>query len=54
MTPSAPGPDSTFQYMGDMDALAANLIHQQIVVSALACDITRVACLEYGTTRSSS
>jgi Protein of unknown function (DUF1552) len=46
--PSAPGPDSAFQYMGDMDALAANLIHQQIVVSALACDITRVACLEYG------
>ena len=30
--PSTPGADSTFQYMGDMDALAANLIHQQIIV----------------------
>ena len=37
-----------FQFMGDMDALAANLVHQQIIVSAFACDITRVACLEYG------
>ncbi len=46
--PSVPGADSTFQYMGDMDALAANLIHQQIIVSALACDITRVVGLEYG------
>jgi hypothetical protein len=46
--PSVPGADSSFQYMGDLDALAANLIHQQIVVSAFACDITRVACLEYG------
>jgi hypothetical protein len=46
--PAVPGADSTFQYMGDMDALAGNLIHQQILVSALACDITRVACLEYG------
>jgi hypothetical protein len=47
-TPSTPGADSTLQYMGSMDALAANLIHQQILVSALACDITRVAALEYG------
>jgi hypothetical protein len=46
--PMVPGADSTFQYMGDLDALAANLVHQQILVSALACDITRVACLEYG------
>ena len=46
--PAAPGADSTFQYMGDMDALAANVIHQQILVSAFACDYTRVACLEYG------
>ncbi|HEY4183883.1 MAG TPA: DUF1552 domain-containing protein [Polyangia bacterium] len=46
--PSTPGADSTFQFMGDMDALAANLIHQQIIVNAFACDITRVACLEYG------
>jgi hypothetical protein len=46
--PTTPGADSTFQFMGDMDAMAANLIHQQIIVSAFACDITRVACLEYG------
>jgi hypothetical protein len=31
-----------------MDALAANLIHQQIIVSAFGCDLTRVAALEYG------
>ena len=46
--PATPGADSTFQYMGDLDALAANQIHQQIIVNAFACDITRVACLEYG------
>ncbi len=46
--PMAPGADSTFQYMGDMDAMAANIVHQQIIASAFACDITRVACLEYG------
>jgi Protein of unknown function (DUF1552) len=46
--PAAPGADSTLQFMGDMDALAANVIHQQIIVGAFACDITRVACLEYG------
>jgi hypothetical protein len=48
MKPSTPGADSSFQYMGDTDAMAANLIHQQIIVNAFACDITRVACLEYG------
>src|SRR5262249_20401936 len=46
--PSVPGDDSTLQFMGGMDALAANLLHQQILVSALACDMTRVAALEYG------
>ncbi len=46
--PTAPGDDSTFQYMGGMDAMAANIVHQQIITSAFACDITRVACLEYG------
>jgi hypothetical protein len=46
--PAAPGADSTFQYMSDMDALKANAIHQQIIASAFACDITRVAALEYG------
>lgn len=46
--PSAPGGDSSFQFMGGMDALAANQVHQNIIVSAFACDITRVACIEYG------
>jgi len=46
--PAAPGADSTLQFMGDMDAIAANVLHQQIIVSAFACDITRVAGLEYG------
>ena len=46
--PTTPGADSTMQVMGDLDALAANLVHQQIIASAFACDITRVACLEYG------
>jgi hypothetical protein len=48
MKPTTPGADSTFSYMSDMDALAANLVHQQIIANAFACDITRVACLEYG------
>jgi hypothetical protein len=46
--PTTPGADSSYQVMSDLDALAANLIHQQIIVNAFACDITRVACLEYG------
>jgi hypothetical protein len=46
--PATPGADSTLQFMGDMDAIAANVLHQQIIVNAFACDITRVACLEYG------
>jgi len=46
--PATPGADSSYQVMADLDALAANLIHQQIIISAFACDITRVACLEYG------
>jgi hypothetical protein len=46
--PATPGADGTLQYMGDMDALAANVIHQQIIAAAFACDITRVAGLEYG------
>jgi hypothetical protein len=48
MKPTTPGADSTYQYMGGLDALAANAIHQQIIAAAFACDITRVACLEYG------
>jgi hypothetical protein len=46
--PSTPGADSSVQFMGDMDAMAANILHQQIIVSAFSCDITRVACLQYG------
>jgi hypothetical protein len=46
--PMKPDADSGYQYMNDLDALAANSIHQQILVKAFACDITRVACLEYG------
>ncbi len=46
--PTTPGADSTIQVMGDLDAIAANAIHQQIIASAFACDITRVAGLEYG------
>jgi uncharacterized protein DUF1552 len=46
--PQQPGPDSTYEYMNDMDAIAANAIHQQIIASAFACDITRVAAIEYG------
>jgi len=46
--PTTPGADSTLQYMGDLDAMAANILHQQIIASAFACDITRVAGLEYG------
>jgi len=48
MTPTAPAADSAMQFMSDLDALAANLIHQQIIATAFACDKTRVACLEYG------
>jgi hypothetical protein len=48
MKPATPGADTTFQYMNSMDALKANLVHQQIIANAFACDITRVAALEYG------
>jgi hypothetical protein len=48
MKPTTPGADSTMQYMSTLDALAANAIHQTIIANAFACDITRVACLEYG------
>src|SRR5438270_3348003 len=40
--------DSVDKAMNRHAALAANLVHQQIIASASACDITRVACLEYG------
>jgi hypothetical protein len=46
--PTAPGADSSLQYMGALDACAANVLHQNIIANAFACDITRVACLQYG------
>ena len=46
--PTAPGGDSSMQYMGALDACAANIVHQNIIVNAFACDITRVASLQYG------
>ena len=48
MKPAAPGADSALQYMGGLDTLKANGLHQSIIASAFACDITRVACLQYG------
>jgi hypothetical protein len=46
--PTTPGADSSLQYMGGLDACAANTIHQSIIANAFACDITRVACVQYG------
>jgi hypothetical protein len=46
--PTAPGADSAMQYMGALDACAANIVHQNIIANAFACDITRVASLQYG------
>src|SRR5262245_59622288 len=48
MKPAAPGADSSMQYMNSLDACAANVVHQSIIANAFACDITRVACLQYG------
>ena len=48
MKPNAPGADTSMQYMGTLDACAANVLHQSIIANAFACDITRVACLQYG------
>jgi Protein of unknown function (DUF1552) len=48
MKPATPPADSALQFMMGMDTLAANLLHQQIILAAFACDITRIACLEYG------
>jgi hypothetical protein len=46
--PTAPQADSALQYKMNLDTLACNLLHQQIILAAFACDITRIACLEYG------
>ena len=46
--PATPGADSTYSFMSADDAVAMNKLHQDIIVSAFACDITRVASIEYG------
>ena len=46
--PPMPGPDSQYNHLGSLDDIAANTIHQDLIVSAFACDITRVAAIEYG------
>jgi hypothetical protein len=48
MKPTAPGADSTYTFQGDADALAMNKVHLGIIASAFACDITRVASIQYG------
>jgi hypothetical protein len=44
--PSAPGGDPVF--MSAPDALAAAKLHQDIIVNAFACDITRVGAIQFG------
>jgi hypothetical protein len=46
--PATPPADSSLQFMMQLDTLACNLLHQQIILAAFACDITRIACLQYG------
>jgi hypothetical protein len=49
MKPATPPADSALQFgTKGLDTLACNLLHQQIILAAFACDITRIACLEYG------
>ena len=46
--PAMPGADSTFTFMNATDALATAKVHQDIIANAFACDITRVAAIQYG------
>jgi hypothetical protein len=48
MRPAMPDVDSKYIYMETVDALATNLFHLDIIINAFACDITRVAAIEYG------
>jgi len=50
--PAVPGVDSQYVYMNGVDALATNVLHQDIILAAFACDITRVAAIEYGNDQS--
>jgi hypothetical protein len=52
MKPTTPGADSTYMHQSDADACAMNVVHQNLIVSAFACDITRVAAIEYGNDQS--
>lgn len=47
-TPTMPGDDSKYTFSNAPDAIASNAVHLDIIVSALACDVTRVAALEFG------
>ena len=46
--PAMPGADSSFMFMNAPDALASAKVHQDIIVNAFACDITRVAGIQFG------
>jgi hypothetical protein len=48
MKPAMPMGDSSFVYMNTPDAIAINKIHVDVLVNALACDITRVAAIQFG------
>ena len=50
--PATPAGDPQFLYKTAVDAVATNAVHQDIIASAFACDITRVAALEYGNDQS--
>jgi len=52
MKPTSPGADGTYTHQGDADACAMNAVHQSLIASAFACDITRVAAIQYGSDQS--
>jgi hypothetical protein len=48
MKPATPGADSTFTYMSALDGVKVNQVHLDIIANAFACDITRVASIQFG------
>ena len=52
MKPAAPAGDGALMHMSELDTLAANAIHQNLIVSAFACDITRWRACSTATTAS--
>ena len=52
MKPTAPSSDSTYTHQGDADACAMNAVHLNLIASAFACDLTRVAAIQYGSDQS--